>query len=791
MGTVVLVVLIGTVGGGVVAAAAGARRTSSAYDRMVRSVRAADILVNPNLGVETNLDLDAVAALPEVDEAGIGVGVAAFVAGSDGEPDFEATGIAIATTDGRALVTIDRPHVLSGRLPHQAEPDEALVNPPLADRFELSPGDHITVLTASAAGGSSVEAGGGDIEFTPVDMIVTGIGIMSDEVVDDESWAQGRIVYTQAFYERHRDTAYFIGLWARLHGGADAAQAFRADVERLAGDEAVAFQTLDVTSAITDRAIRPSAMALAVFAAFAGLAGLLVVVHALTRQLADDRAEAGTLAALGMTHSERWGSVMIRLTVVAVAGAALAVAIGVALSPLTPVDIARLAEPDPGFSVDGTVLVVSVVVLAVLLPGLVAWPAWRAMAVAPERLEVTSRSRVGDALARRGAPPSAVVGVHYALEPGRSRTAVPTRSTLVITALAVAATTAAIVFAAGLDQLVRTPRLYGWNWDVYVNDGEGPTEADWSAAVSSLAANPDVAAVARGNNGELTLDGRPVPTIGLEVVRGDVGLTIAEGQAPSAGDEVALGTRTLRQLGAEIGDRVEVTAADGTTRDLTIVGRAVFPGFGTYSGADNTELGTGALVTRATLKELGPAFDKPFIVVDIRRGAAPVGPDLFGDRDDLVRNGKFILRATPLRPADVVHIDRIGSIPVVLSILLAGFALATLTHSLVTSTRQRARELAVLRVLGFGRGQVGGAVAAHATTVAVIALLFGIPVGIALGRWAWILVANGLATPAATPLPVLVLVIGAAATVLFANLVAVAPAWRASHVPPGPALRAE
>jgi hypothetical protein len=56
---------------------------------------------------------------------------------------------------------------------------------------------------------------------------------------------------------------------------------------------------------------------------------------------------------------------------------------------------------------------------------------------------------------------------------------------------------------------------------------------------------------------------------------------------------------------------------------------------------------------------------------------------------------------------------------------------------------------------------------------------------------AWVLVANGLATPAVTPIPVLVLAAGAAATLLMANLVATAPAWCASHVPPGPSLRAE
>ena len=44
-----------------------------------------------------------------------------------------------------------------------------------------------------------------------------------------------------------------------------------------------------------------------------------------------------------------------------------------------------------------------------------------------------------------------------------------------------AATTAALTFAAGLDHLVETPSLYGWSWDVYISDDEGePTEDDWT-----------------------------------------------------------------------------------------------------------------------------------------------------------------------------------------------------------------------------------------------------------------------------------------------------------------------
>ena len=51
-----------------------------------------------------------------------------------------------------------------------------------------------------------------------------------------------------------------------------------------------------------------------------------------------------------------------------------------------------------------------------------------------------------------------------AFEPGHGRTAVPVRSALVGTTVAVAAVVAAMVFGASFLALVGTPHLYGQNW---------------------------------------------------------------------------------------------------------------------------------------------------------------------------------------------------------------------------------------------------------------------------------------------------------------------------------------
>src|SRR5207302_9160976 len=95
---------------------------------------------------------------------------------------------------------------------------------------------------------------------------------------------------------------------------------------------------------------------------------------------------------------------------------------------------------------------------------------------------------------------------------------------------------------------------------------------------------------------------------------GGVEPTIAKGRAPTADGEIALGARTMHDLGVSIGDHVPVVYGH-RTRSLTVVGRAVFPSFGTYQGSDKTEIGTGAPLTHHDLQTLAPSFEKTFQLV--------------------------------------------------------------------------------------------------------------------------------------------------------------------------------
>ena len=114
--------------------------------------------------------------------------------------------------------------------------------------------------------------------------------------------------------------------------------------------------SLQDEAAATQRAIRPQAVALAVFAGLVALIALAVIGQLLSRQLSLDSAEYPVLSALGMSRTTLAALSLARLALVTLAGAVLAVVIAIAASPADADRPARLAEPHPGTDVNLAVL---------------------------------------------------------------------------------------------------------------------------------------------------------------------------------------------------------------------------------------------------------------------------------------------------------------------------------------------------------------------------------------------------------------------------------------------------
>jgi putative ABC transport system permease protein len=112
---------------------------------------------------------------------------------------------------------------------------------------------------------------------------------------------------------------------------------------------------------------------------------------------------------------------------------------------------------------------------------------------------------------------------------------------------------------------------------------------------------------------------------------------------------------------------------------------------------------------------------------------------------------------TDQRPNTVNNYAAIDATPAVLAAVLAVLGLGVLAQFTVSSARRGRHDFAVLKVLGMARRDLRTVAFCQAATITVAALVVGIPLGVAGGRWAWQLFAGqaGLPPGAVTPLPVL------------------------------------
>jgi hypothetical protein len=125
-----------------------------------------------------------------------------------------------------------------------------------------------------------------------------------------------------------------------------------------------------------ERAIRPEAIALAVFGGTAGLAALAIAGQVIGRRLWLDADDLTVLRALGAGRAMTSADGLIGVLVAVLTGSLLAAAVAVGLSPLAPLGPARPYLPVV-VNVDWTVISAGLVVLIVTLSGVSLALAWR------------------------------------------------------------------------------------------------------------------------------------------------------------------------------------------------------------------------------------------------------------------------------------------------------------------------------------------------------------------------------------------------------------------------------
>jgi hypothetical protein len=437
----------------------------------------------------------------------------------------------------------------------------------------------------------------------------------------------------------------------------------------------------------------------------------------------------------------------------------------------------------------------------VLLLARVAWPAWRLGSAGasggPEPAATGRRSLAAQWLAGAGAPVTATAGVRLALEPGRGRSSVPLRSALAGTALSVLAVAAAFTFGANLLHLVHTPRLYGQGWDAAIDLQFSTISPAQTERLLSRAAG--VSGWSFGDHGIISVGGSNlvVPAIGMAAGRGPLlAPTLLAGRAPRTSHEIVLGTSVLRQIGRHVGQSVTVTV-NGRRAVDRIVGRAVFPNFGQGSFTP-TDLGQGAETTAAVLQaQAVPPGETPgyeFVLMRFTPGTRRAA-GLASVTRSMASYCATIQQSTCLltdqRPNGVTNYAGIDGTPEVLAALLAVLGLAVLGQLIVVSGRRRRRDFAIMKVLGMIRRQVAAVTAWQVTTLTSLALLAGLPLGAALGRWAWMLFGSELGLPGEAIVPVTLILLMVPAVILVANAVAFWPARTVSRLSAAEVLRTE
>jgi ABC-type lipoprotein release transport system permease subunit len=697
-------------------------------------------------------------------------------------------------------------------MPDQSDPSQTLASTSYADDSGVRVGSMIQIYTPTPAQISRIGGENHGQRPTRAQLAqvphravrVTGLVVSENEfpagagsrydLFPTRAWAAAANSHTQVL------TFYYVKL---RHGAADQA-AFDSQLRPL---QVLGADDLDSDAAAIQRSITPQAVGWWGLAGLIGLAGLAVLGQAAARQFGADDGDHDALSAMGMRARQFVGLGLARALVIGLAGAAGAVALAAALSPLTPVGEARLAAVGPGaVRVDPLVTVIGVpgTVAALLLLSL--WPAIRHARLRPA---VSLPPPAGLALsvvrgvAAIGAPPSVLVGVRYALERGRGRGPVPVGTALLGTVLAVTALSATAVFGSSLTRLINSPPLYGVPYDAaFSNTGDDPGLQAYlnGPVVNRLARDPAIDQVTLAAVAELNINGQHVRGIVVRAVHGPPLISSVDGRLPGGDQDLALGATTLRGLGAATGDTVRVTVNDPVTGQarttrFQITGRASFaPSFGTGG------FGNGAVLTvDGLLRAQCPAGipssatcqrkAQQGLVYSVLVHAVP-GP---AGAAALARYNTSYhqLIGSPDQPVELVNFGESVSFPLLFGAALSLFGAATLLHLLLVSVRRRRAETGLLKVLGFVRRQVAEVVGWQATTVVLAGVVVGVPLGIAAGKAAWRLFAVNFGVVPVSVVQPVPLVLLAAAVLLATVLLAVPPALLAARVHPADLLRTE
>ena len=803
-GYLAIVLLLALVGGVALAALAGARRTQSSYPVYLSSTKPADVqlftaFLNPALGPAEKLGYRAsterrIAALPYVKSEQTVVGFDANIDQVLGAHLRVGPGAKPPSLEGPVrgeYFAQDRVTLVSGRLPDRADAGEALMNAQAEKEFGLHVGSTFTVTLNSDA--QLLSPADNPPAVARAKLHIVGLAVFPQDVLNDDYDAAGtaEVLVTPAL-TRRIDACCATYSYSSLRIAAGHLGAVESEVSQVLPSQlltAVGFRTGAPAVGLAERAIEPESIALGVFGALAALAGLVIVSQIIGRQRRTQVPELEAMRALGAGPAMTAADATLGTAAAVIVGALLAAVVAFVMSPLFPLGPVRPVYPY-SFGWDWTVLGFGCLALVVALSAVALGLALR---MAPARVLRRSQraerpSAVGRWVGSLGLPASAVTGVRLALEPRASSDAVPVRSAILGTTLAMLVVVASVTFGTSLNSLIRHPALYGWNWNYALFSGfSGDEDLPAQMTEALLTHDPWVIRFSGAYFSSVEIDGqKDLPVIGMRP-GSPVQPPVIQGTDLRSSNEIVLGAATMAALRTHIGATIHVGHRHGRSIPLVVAGVATMPAI------RGPGMGTGAVI------------DDQLIPPAVRntQGNAVPGPQVFfvrtkgGDSPAALRSLATVTSkingadseqpaggATGvLRPEVIVNSGSIEVIPAVLGAGLGAGAAAALGLILVASVRRRRRDLAVMKTLGLSGRQLATVVAWQATVAAVIGAVVGVPLGIVSGRLLWDLFAEGIQAVPAPVVPALVVSAIAVGAIALAIIIAIVPGRIAARTP--------
>ena len=788
---VVLAMLVALTTGTVLAAVAAARRGETAVGRLWARTLPATVTVLAN---QPGFDWSKVEALPEVSATGLFiVYYGAAVVGYPG------TALGFPPGNADAMQAVERPVVLQGRMSDPGRADEVIASPHFFSAHHLRVGDTLTLhLSSPAQAAAGFDATTGAAPLGPL-VKVRLVGEIRSPFFSDSPGDSGGVLPTYAFVQKYRSfivgdspdaTASVSNALIRLNGGEAEIRAFRADLARVSGRSDIdVWDNADAFGKMYGKPADYEAACLLAFALAALLASLFLVGQVVARHAAGGAAELRVLQAVGLTRWQAAASAAVAPGLAAAAGATIGVAAAYVTSAWTPIGIASLAEPDPGLNADWLVLGTGWAAAVLLVGGGTAALTWSALTT--RRIRAMPRgSAVAAAATAAGLPVPAMVGVRFALEAGRGRSAVPVFPAIAGAVAGVLGVLAAFTFSAGVSDAIANPARFGITWQLETFYGANGRDAGPAEQVSrAVAANGDVAGFLDVRIGGAQAKGVSIESFSYAPVDDKpVAVVLTAGQMPAGPGQIALAPTTARLLGASVGSAIRLTGGP-LARLMTVSGIAFVPA-GPHNSYDEgawlTPAGFSRLFARARY-----AFKFHAALVALRSGvSADAGAHALTSVAAGVKGGDAFPFG-PAEPPPVQQLKDLAVLPTALGGFLALLAGGAVGYALTSAVRRRRHELAVLRTLGLTGWQARLVVVTQATLLAVVGLIAGIPLGLAVGRAVWRAVAEFTPFAYQPPFSPWAMALIAPAALLCANLLALWPGWRAARLRPAEILRAE